>query len=487
MGAVRRSTVVMLTAALIFLIAALGSAASGRANTLKTEQSELAQRSAVGSHKMSEFFERASTIVELGGRNYSFVDYYGGDAYGDRGHLPLKAKPTDQIVERVNQDLAHMGRMYADRIGAAAFIDVSGVTNAAVIHGKPVVADKLPQNSRTAPYFQPVFGVSPGVVRQSRPYRSPTVGDWVISSGTQVLMPDHVKHAMVHFEITVEGFRRELDGGYGHLLVVDAATGAVVIDSASPQQNGQPLGDPGNHRFTPLVGQWQDAGLMKVDGRQAAYHRVPSEVGNDNHWYVVTVAPAAPGPFTGVGVLPGIVVLTAALIIVYAVIMLRKSQSALVRAANTDPLTGLRNRRRLEADLAVLLPKCTEDDPLYLTLSDLNGFKAYNDTLGHPVGDTLLARLGQRLSDAVQGRGGAYRIGGDEFCVVARASDVDSPDALIALVSQALREDHDRVPVTASHGLVVLPQETSDLIAAMSLVDRRMYQQKHAERVRAER
>ncbi|WP_412749119.1 GGDEF domain-containing protein [Krasilnikovia sp. M28-CT-15] len=477
----------MLTAALIFLIAALGSAASGRANALKTEQSELAQRSAVGSHKMSEFFERASTIIELGGRNYSFVDYYGNNVYGDRSHLPLKAKPTDQIVERVNQDLAHLGRMYADRIGAAAFIDVTGVTNAAVIHGEPVVADKLPQNSATAPYFKPVFRVSPGVVRQSRPYRSPTAGDWVISSGTQVLMPDHVKHAMVHFEITVEGFRRELDGGYGHLLVVDSTTGAVVIDSARPQENGKPLGDPENHQFTPLVGQWREAGLMKVDGRQLAYRRVPSEVGNDNHWYVVTVAPVPPGPFTGIGVLQGVVVLTAALIIVYAVIMLRRSQSALVHAANTDPLTGLRNRRRLEADLAVLLPRCSEDDPLYLTLSDLNGFKAYNDTLGHPVGDTLLTRLGKRLSDAVHGRGGAYRIGGDEFCVVARASDIDSPDALIALVSEALREDHDRVPVTASHGLVVLPHETSDLSEAMSLVDRRMYQQKHAERVQADR
>ncbi|GAB1645729.1 GGDEF domain-containing protein [Krasilnikovia sp. MM14-A1259] len=477
----------MLTAALIFMIAALGSAASGRASALKTEQSELAQRSAVGSHKMSEFFERASTIVELSGRNYSFVDYYGGEMYGDHGQLPLKAKPTDQIVERVNQDLAHMGRMYADRTGTAAFLDVSGVTNAAVVHGEPVARDKLPQNSRTAPYFAPVFGVSPGVVRQSRPYRSAADGDWVISSGTQVLMPDHIKHAMVQFEITVDGFRRELDDGNGRLLVVDANSGAVVIDSARPQTAGTPLGDPGNRQFSPLLGNWDDAGLMKIDGRQAAYQRVPSEVGNDNHWYVVTIAPGAPGVFTGVGVLPGVVVLTAALIIVYAVIMLRKSQSALVRAANTDPLTGLRNRRRLEADLAVLLPKCSADDPLYLTLSDLNGFKAYNDTLGHPAGDTLLARLGKGLSEALEGRGGAYRIGGDEFCVLARASDIDSPDALMSLVNQALRADHDRVPVTASHGLVVLPHETSELSAAMSLVDRRMYQQKQAERDRVAR
>ena len=54
---------------------------------------------------------------------------------------------------------------------------------------------------------------------------------------------------------------------------------------------------------------------------------------------------------------------------------------------------------------------------------DLDGFKAYNDTFGHPAGDALLARCGRRLAAAVDRHGSAYRIGGDEFCVIIRDSN----------------------------------------------------------------
>ena len=53
-----------------------------------------------------------------------------------------------------------------------------------------------------------------------------------------------------------------------------------------------------------------------------------------------------------------------------------------------------------------------------LVLFDLDGFKGYNDTFGHPAGDALLARLGGRLGRRVAGARPAYRLGGDEFCVL---------------------------------------------------------------------
>ena len=51
-------------------------------------------------------------------------------------------------------------------------------------------------------------------------------------------------------------------------------------------------------------------------------------------------------------------------------------------------------------------------------LFDLDGFKTYNDTFGHPAGDALLAHLGAKLAAAVAPYGEAYRLGGDEFCAV---------------------------------------------------------------------
>src|SRR3954469_373535 len=93
--------------------------------------------------------------------------------------------------------------------------------------------------------------------------------------------------------------------------------------------------------------------------------------------------------------------------------------------ATTDPLTGLRNRRALVQDLDDYVVHATPEHPLLLLLFDLNGFKAYNDTYGHQAGDALLGRLGAALARAVDGHGHAYRIGGDEFCVLAPAPEAD--------------------------------------------------------------
>src|SRR5256885_7478789 len=58
-----------------------------------------------------------------------------------------------------------------------------------------------------------------------------------------------------------------------------------------------------------------------------------------------------------------------------------------------------------------------------LVLFDLDGFKGYNDTFGHPAGDALLARLGRALSEAVASRGNAYRLGGGAVCILLRDPD----------------------------------------------------------------
>ncbi|MEA2171638.1 MAG: hypothetical protein QOF76_4938, partial [Solirubrobacteraceae bacterium] len=133
--------------------------------------------------------------------------------------------------------------------------------------------------------------------------------------------------------------------------------------------------------------------------------------------------------------------------------------------AETDVLTGLGNRRRLTADLEERLT----GDPAVLVLFDLDGFKQYNDTHGHPAGDALLAQLGRRLGDAVDGT--TYRLGGDEFCVIADPGDLD---ALLARTAEALHIDGD-VLVTASHGVVQIPAEAATVADALGLADQRMY------------
>ena len=83
----------------------------------------------------------------------------------------------------------------------------------------------------------------------------------------------------------------------------------------------------------------------------------------------------------------------------------------------TDPLTGLGNRGGMQVDLDALCEQANAEDPVTLILFDLNGFKRYNDTFGHPAGDELLDRS---ACAARGGRRGRHRLpsGGDEFCVL---------------------------------------------------------------------
>jgi two-component system, cell cycle response regulator len=153
-------------------------------------------------------------------------------------------------------------------------------------------------------------------------------------------------------------------------------------------------------------------------------------------------------------------------------------------AALTDALTGLGNRRALLADLDAELARADENDPTVLVLFDLDGFKDYNDTFGHPAGDALLVRLGERLRSAVAGCGAAYRLGGDEFCTLLRLGD-DRAGGDVDRAVAALHERGEGFQVATSHGTVILPAEAGESARALQLADQRLYAQKGVRRRQA--
>jgi diguanylate cyclase (GGDEF)-like protein len=153
--------------------------------------------------------------------------------------------------------------------------------------------------------------------------------------------------------------------------------------------------------------------------------------------------------------------------------------------ARTDALTGLRNRRALIDDLGAESEGGGSRDQMVLGLFDLDGFKQYNDTFGHPAGDALLARLGDRLKTAVSGVGTAYRMGGDEFCILVEASSSDP--AVVQAATAALSESGNAFEIGCSHGSVTLPREASSADEALRLADQRLYQDKASGRSSAGR
>ena len=147
--------------------------------------------------------------------------------------------------------------------------------------------------------------------------------------------------------------------------------------------------------------------------------------------------------------------------------------------ALTDALTGLGNRRRLMEDLEGELRALDPAQPRVLALFDLDGFKNYNDTFGHPAGDSLLARLGKNLDAAVAPYGRAYRLGGDEFCVIVREQPPGAAK-IVEAAAAALSDKGDGFFVGASCGRVLLPMEADGAERALLIADQRLYGEKSA-------
>jgi diguanylate cyclase (GGDEF)-like protein len=151
--------------------------------------------------------------------------------------------------------------------------------------------------------------------------------------------------------------------------------------------------------------------------------------------------------------------------------------------AKTDALTGLSNRRALMNELTRRLT-LEPEQPFGLALFDLDGFKAYNDAFGHIAGDDLLHRLAERLLDALPPGASAYRLGGDEFCVLT-AVGAEPIAGAIGDLRSALSETGHGFSVTSSVGTVSIPDESREERVILTLADRRMYQDKSRKRASA--
>src|SRR3954463_12738680 len=472
----------MLLMALCLLPAGMGAAMGQRSQARAALDAGLAHAAKEQAGVLSDYFARARSLTLLAAHNPAFADFY--DRPGDR---ITKIRKNARLMSEINEGLGYLETLFPGSIGEACFIDRSGPEVARMVRGvRAGLSDLSPDESQN-PFFAPTFALPIGSVYQARPYVSPDTKEWVISNSTPLDTADRSKPAILHFEVTVESFRAAAaKTGQYDVNVVDRRTGQIVFDSHQPQAVGAPLGRPGDTRFAALTGLATASGQLIMDGRPAAYQRLDQTSENANEWIVVAVAPASVGVLYGIGPMAVGLVVAAVLLLVLAGIFDLLARRELVSEAQTDPLTGLGNRRMLMRDLRVQLKAANSAHPLMLMLFDLNGFKTYNDTFGHSAGDDLLARLGRALGAAVGSLGGAYRLGGDEFCVLAPIGQ-QGVEPVIAAAGAALTEHGSGFRSDASYGTILLPSETQDVAEALRLVDQRMYAQKRSSRRSADR
>jgi diguanylate cyclase len=154
--------------------------------------------------------------------------------------------------------------------------------------------------------------------------------------------------------------------------------------------------------------------------------------------------------------------------------------------ANSDPLTGLANRRAimaaLEEEEALLR---TGGDTFGVALLDLDGFKGVNDTLGHPIGDALLQEVAVRLKKSARSNDYVGRLGGDEFIILFRraSGEEDIParaTAILAGLCGPVDFGVASVTIAASLGYARYPVNGTSIADLLSTADQALYAAKRA-------
>jgi diguanylate cyclase (GGDEF)-like protein/PAS domain S-box-containing protein len=170
----------------------------------------------------------------------------------------------------------------------------------------------------------------------------------------------------------------------------------------------------------------------------------------------------------------------------------KQSEDALQRAAMVDPLTKIANRRHFDTFLEKEWQRAMRSGaPLSLVVLDVDHFKLYNDTLGHPAGDVCLQQVAQAIaSHALRPTDLAARYGGEEFVLLFAETDADAAFLLAESVRahvESLHIPHPRSPtshwITVSIGVATIhPHQLDNIESLFVAADRAMYSAKEGGR-----
>ena len=157
----------------------------------------------------------------------------------------------------------------------------------------------------------------------------------------------------------------------------------------------------------------------------------------------------------------------------------------LERQATTDPITGLLNHRYGHVSLDDAFQRASlRGDPLSILLGDIAGFKLFNDTYGHALGDEVLRLVAGVLRQMVGDSGILSRYGGDTFLVVLPGADKAAASAFADSLAAAIGEiefqasDGTRVPISLSMGLASFPEDTESKDHLLAVADAATYEAK---------
>jgi diguanylate cyclase (GGDEF)-like protein len=160
--------------------------------------------------------------------------------------------------------------------------------------------------------------------------------------------------------------------------------------------------------------------------------------------------------------------------------LVERQVNELESLANSDPLTGLSNRRYLQDQLRQALGIYKRyETPFALLILDVDGLKRVNDSKGHQAGDRALVQVATAMRRTLRTTDTAARIGGDEFCVLATNQNATAAEPLAQRIVDAVdTETGADSPIGISIGVVSCPEHGDDTDALLEMADQAMYRAK---------
>jgi diguanylate cyclase (GGDEF)-like protein len=172
---------------------------------------------------------------------------------------------------------------------------------------------------------------------------------------------------------------------------------------------------------------------------------------------------------------------------------LARAVDELERLANTDGLTQLSNHRSFQESLATETRRSARTkQPMVLFMIDVDKFKSYNDTHGHPAGDKVLVQISRILQRALRDTDVVARYGGEEFAVILLDTPLEDGAKVAEKLRQAVRQtafpgarkSQPSGRITISLGMAALPEHGIAPIELLEAADTALYAAKHAGRDR---
>ena len=168
---------------------------------------------------------------------------------------------------------------------------------------------------------------------------------------------------------------------------------------------------------------------------------------------------------------------------------LEQANAKLKSMAITDGLTGLKNRRAFNERLTEEFQRAVRyERPLSILLMDVDHFKLFNDTFGHPAGDEVLRAVAESLRAMARTTDFVARYGGEEFVVLLPDTDIDGAMVLAERFRRAIAaRPWDKRSITVSIGVATLSEDASGAAELLNQADEALYHSKRAGRNRVER